>query len=366
MFESRIKQLQDAISKHEIDALLITSNYNIAYLSGILAFSIEERDARILVTKQDIFLFTDARYTEMAKNQSPFITLLEISSEKPFSKLLGKTLENKNIKSLGFEEENITYKETSDLGERLKNVELIPTVEIAESLRTTKDNNEVENIKKACELADKGFEFILKYLKPGVTELETKRNLEDFIRDSGGEISFPSIVAFGKNSAIPHHLSSNSKLLTPSIILLDFGAKVNGYCSDMTRTVFIGQPNQQCAKIYKAVKEAQEVAIEYLKTHMKNDFELKKTQGLANSHLRTLGFSDIPHSLGHGVGLQVHESPHVSPSTDEGVQPGTIITVEPGIYMPNFGGVRIEDTALITESGLELLTKSPKDFISIA
>lgn len=365
MFQARIKLLQSELSHHEIDGLLITSVYNISYLSGIINFSIEEREARILITKQDIYLFTDPRYSELVKQNAPFVTLSEISSEKPFLKLLKHLIKAEKIKSLGFEEDSITYKEAADLEEELKDIQLIPTVEIVEKQREIKDNNEIEKVKLACELTDKAFDYILKHLKPEVTEIEIKTLLENFIRNNGGEPAFPSIIAFGKNSAIPHHLSSNSQLLSPGIVLLDFGAKVEGYCSDMTRTVFIGESNEKLKQMYKATLEAQELAIDYLKTHAKEGFETKKAHILANSHLKALGFDPIPHSLGHGVGLQVHEEPKVSPYSKGGLIPGMVITVEPGVYKPNFGGIRIEDTILITTDGIELLTKSPKELIML-
>ena len=365
MFESRIKSLQDALSNHEIDALLITSSYNIAYLSGIHAFSIEEREARILATKKSIYLFTDARYTEMVKQKAPFIQLVEVSSNNPFSKAFQKATEAENVKEIGFEEESITYKEAADLEEKFSDIEFIPTVEVVEELRTIKDNEESANIKRACALTDKAYAFILKALVPNVTETEVKAQLENFMRLEGGDLAFSSIVAFGSNSAIPHHLSNDTKLKDHDIVLLDFGAKVGGYCSDMTRTVFVGKPTEEAHKIYHATLEAQEVAIDYIKTHMTDGFELKKAHQLANSHLNKLEYPDIPHSLGHGVGLQVHEMPMVSPYSDEKLVPGMVITVEPGIYMAGIGGVRIEDTILITNTGVELLTKSPKGLTAL-
>lgn len=360
MFQQRISSLQDSLPEHDIDALFITSSYNISFLSGILAFSFEEREARILVTKQNTYLFTDARYTEMVKEKAPFLELCEIKSSNTHSQQLKEILKKESIKHLGFEEESITYKEVSDLEEKLSNIEFIPTTEIVEAQRITKDNDEVENVRKACTLTDKAYAFILNSLVPGVSEVEVKAQLENFIRLEGGDLAFSSIVAFGHNSAIPHHLSGNLKLKTDNVVLLDFGAKVNGYCSDMARTVFVGEPTEQMHKIYHATLESQEVALDYLRTHMKEGFELKKAHALANSHLRTLEFPDIPHSLGHGVGLQVHESPVVSPYSDEKLVPGMIITVEPGIYIAGTGGVRIEDTCLITNDGVEILTSSPK------
>ena len=185
MFESRIKSLQDLIPTHEVDAFLITSPYNIAYLTGIRAFSIEEREARMLVTKDYAYLFTDARYVGML-NDKKFIVLREINSENPFSKQLIKILEKEKINEIGFEEENITYGEVSDLEEKLKKADLVPLVDIVEELRMVKDNDEITFVTKACQLTDKGFEYIQKFLKSGVTELEVKIQLENFMRGEEG------------------------------------------------------------------------------------------------------------------------------------------------------------------------------------
>lgn len=361
MFPTRIKNLQGLLSEHAVEALLITSTYNIAYLTGIHAFSIEEREAFVVVTKDNSYLLTDARYTEMVKEKSPFIKLIEISYKNRLSKVLQQIFQEEKINNLGFEEENVSYKEIADLEEKLNNIEFVPTAEIVEDIRISKDKDEVEKLKKACAMTDKAFTFILKHLKSGVSELEIKTKLENFIRENGGSIAFESIVAFGKNSAIPHHQSSDSQLQASDIVLLDFGAKVDGYCSDMTRTVFLGGPNDELQKMYNATLEAQEVAIDYLKTHMKEGFELKKAAELANSHLKLVGYKEIPHGLGHGVGLQVHENPSLSPFSDENFTPGMIVTVEPGVYIPKLGGIRIEDTILITTDGIELLTKSTKN-----
>jgi len=365
MFESRIKQLQAELANFDVEALLITSPYNIAYLTGIHAFSIEEREARILVTKLDAMLFTDARYTQMVKDIAPFITLVEISAQNSFVTAATDYLKSNIIKTMGFEEDNISYKEIADIEEKTNSTDLTPTFDIVEGLREVKDNREIESIRKACALSDKAFEYIRQEIKPGETELEVKTKLENYMRNNGGKLSFDSIVAFGKNSAIPHHMSNGTVLSQNDIVLLDFGAKVDGYCSDMTRTIFVGQPSEQLTRIYTATKEAQEVAMDCLKTHMKEDFESKKPAELANSHLKALGFSDIPHGLGHGVGLQVHENPSLSSLTDDKLTPGMIVTVEPGVYVVNAGGVRIEDTILITMDGIESLTNSPKEMTVI-
>lgn len=365
MFAIRLKKLQYELKKQNIEALLITSSYNIAYITNVFAFSNEEREARILVTKKNIYLFTDARYTEMVKKIALFVTLFEISSKNSFIKLLKQTLNKEKVKDLYFEEENITYKETTDIEEELENTELIPTNDIVEKLREIKDEIEIEKIKKACNLTDLAFEFILKFLKPGVSELEIKNRLENFIRSKSGNLSFESIVAFGVNSTIPHHLSSNYELRTNNPILLDFGAKVDNYTSDMTRTVFLGRPSSRFEKIYKETLRAQEIAINYLKNYEEKDFKAKNVQKLANDSLKSSGFSPIPHAVGHGVGLHVHEEPVISPFSENRLKSGMVITIEPGVYVPNFGGVRIEDTILLKPGGIEILTKSSKKLIVI-
>lgn len=267
---------------------------------------------------------------------------------------------------MGFEENTITYKEAADLEEKLDTTEMIPTEDIVDELREIKNTDEIENIKKACLLTDEAFTYICKEIKTGQTEIEVKVLLENFIRSKGGTISFESIVAFGVNSAVPHHLSGSTKLKGNDIILLDFGAKVDGYCSDMTRTIFIGKTDEKLLKMYKTTHDAQEIALDHLRTHMKEGFEGKRAHTLADSHINANGFENIPHSLGHGVGLQVHELPWLSPFSDSKFQPGTIVTVEPGIYNPEIGGIRIEDTILITTDGIEILTKSSKEILTLS
>ena len=362
MFESRIKKLQNLLPKYNLESLLVTSPYNIAYLTGIHAFSIEEREARIFVTKQNIYLFTDARYTEMVKNNAPFVTLIETTHKNPFSKSINKILIDEKIGQIGFEEEHTTYAEAEKYEEKIK-ADLIPVAGIVEELREIKDKDEIEKIRKTCALTEKAFGFILKHLKPGVTETEVKLTLENFIRSHGSSLSFESIVAFGKNAAIPHHLSGNTKLKELDTILLDFGAKLNNYCSDMTRTVFLGKPPQNIFKMYVANLSAQTEALEFLKTHNKKGFSNKKAAILANNVLKKHGFPPVPHGLGHGVGLQVHEHPTLSPISNGKLKPGNIVTVEPGIYDPKLTGIRIEDTIIITKTGIEILTKSSKEII---
>jgi len=360
MFEARISRLYKLLQKDSIEALLVTSPYNISYLTGIRAFSVEEREARLLVLQNTLYLFTDARYTEMVKKQTPSLTLIEIGSSNPFIQALETVLKQHSIKELDFEEKEITYKEIADIEEKISTVELVPSQDLIEDLREIKDEDEAENIRKACQLTDAAFDYIRKHIQEGQSETEVKIKLENFIRQEGGELSFTSIVAFGKNAAVPHHMSGDATLQSDDSILLDFGAKVNGYCSDMTRCVFLKEPSEKIRNMYTTTLEAQELALEELARHAKEDFKPHLLQENASSHLRAMGYPAIPHGLGHGVGLQVHEYPTLSPYTENPLLPGMVVTVEPGIYLPEIGGIRIEDTVLLTTAGIEILTKSPK------
>lgn len=222
--------------------------------------------------------------------------------------------------------------------------------------------NKLQSVKRACEIGDKVYSQILKKLRVGVSEKEISREIVRMIRTSNARLAFRPIVAFGKNAAEPHHKATNKKLnKNDGFIKIDLGAKFNGYCSDMTRTIFIGRPNTRQKKIYKTVLLAQQKAIKKVKANVKT-YELDK---IARNYIVKLGFDPIPHSLGHGVGKKVHEKPRLSPVSNEVLENGTIFTIEPGIYIKGYGGVRIEDTFYLNKGKLIQLTKSPKNLIEI-
>jgi len=237
--------------------------------------------------------------------------------------------------------------------------------------RLIKAVHEIASIEKACNLGDKTFDYILTKIKEGVSEKELALEIKRFIKKHKAKTSFPPIVAFGKNSSIPHHVPThNSKLLTHnSIILLDFGVRLNNYCSDMTRTVFFGSPTAEYKKMYQTVLDAQQKALEHLVAHLeggrKDSFEVesikaKNVDKVARDYIISRGYPTIPHSLGHGIGLEVHEAPIISPKSKDTLKPGMVFTIEPGIYIPGFGGIRIEDVVVL-EKPCRLLTKSPSD-----
>lgn len=350
-----LNRLQKILAEKGLDALIVSKSANITYLAGYSGFSEIEREAYLIATKKQITLFTNARYLEEVKNIiNKNITLKpRIEFEKELKKLAGK--------KIGFEE-NLTYSEYKYL-RGLTKIKLTQTEDIVENLRTTKSLIEIEKIRRACNLTDKAFKHVLKKIKPGITEKEIAFEIEFFIKTNGGELAFPSIVAFGKNSAIPHHHTSETKLnKKDSFVLLDFGAKYKEYCADMTRTL-INNTTEKALKIYKTVLEAQEKALEYANTKngMLKACEIDKT---ARNYIISLSYPSIPHSVGHGVGLEVHESPSISKNSTDEIFPNSIFTIEPGIYIPEFGGVRIEDVVLKTNIGLETLTKSPKNHVA--
>lgn len=369
-----LAKLRDLLSRSGLDALLISSVSNIVYLTDYTGFFTTEREGFLLACKGKRYFITDARSSEEIKKQVRDFELAEISSGFPLKKLLEKLADKHKIKLLGIEEKNLTVSEFKLIKKHFKTKHFD-----LNKIRSIKNSSEISKIEKACKLGDKTFTHILKRIKLGISEKEVANEIESFIKKNGGDLSFPSIVAFGKNSAIPHHVPNNDKLINNQIIKLDFGVKLNHYCSDMTRTVFFGRANEQFKKMYNTVLRAQKLAIDYLsschselvsespKSRSRNKFGMtgKKVDRVARDHIVSKGYPTIPHSLGHGIGLDVHEAPSLSPKSKDILKEGMVFSIEPGIYLPDFGGVRIEDLAVIEKENLRLLTKSPKNIIAI-
>jgi len=347
--------LRKSLIENKIDALLVTSTANIYYLTGLNDFSFEEREAFLFMSRSDLnmkaYLFTNPLYFGGIKSKLPKNVTPILHTE------LFKKIKESNIKRVGFER-NLTYAEYKRF-KKETGLKFILAEPIVEELRTIKDDGEIKNIKLACNLTDKCYSYILKNIRTNITEKELAWRIEKFIKENGGELAFESIIAFGPNSATPHHKTSNKKLTNKDqFILLDFGAKVDGYCSDMTRTLLTKQNSDRAKKIYQTVLEAQQKAIEAVNSEklIVNSSEIAKN---VDNYLVSKGFKPVPHGLGHGIGLEVHELPHLSPKSHEQLQKGMIFTIEPGIYIPGFGGVRIEDD-FVFDKNLEQLTRSPK------
>lgn len=358
---NRIEKLKSEIKNDDIQALFITSPHNISYLTNILPMSIEEREYYLLVTENVAYVIAPKMFMMAIKEKLSGVRYIEITKEKSLYKIINDICKIEKIKSLGFERENLLYKEYEHLEDALSSIDIFPIEDFVEKTREAKDDIEIQNIKKACALTDSAYSYIIKEIRLNATERELSWKIENFIRENGGSLAFSSIVAFGKNAAVPHHIPTNQKLTKDSFVLFDMGAKVNGYCSDMSRTIFFGRPNEKQVKIYNTTLEAQQMAIEKLREWKNKDFEASHLHNIAQSHIEQMGYSAFPHAIGHGIGLEVHEAPTISMYTEGNpLITNSVITIEPGVYLPNIGGVRIEDTILLEEYGFEILTKSEK------
>ncbi|MBI2031833.1 MAG: aminopeptidase P family protein [Candidatus Levybacteria bacterium] len=358
--KDRLDRLKSIITKNNLDAIVISSVPNIIYLTGYSGFSYFEREAFLIITSRENFLLTDGRYSE-AVSKVPGFNLLEISNSNSLDDVL-KIL-SKKIKRIGLEEDDVTLSE----GKRFKKYFKLHPAKDLVSLRTVKSEDEIKKIKIACRIGDETFSFILGKIKQGISEKEVAHQVEMFVKEKGADLSFPSIVAFGKNSSIPHYQTGNEKLRINNMVLLDFGVRVDNYCSDMTRTIFFGKADKKIKEIYNTVSTSQQLTIKQLNNLLidKKTFEASFIDSIARNHIVKQGFPTIPHSLGHGVGIEVHEPPRLSPRSNEILKNGMVFSIEPGIYLPNIGGVRIEDLVFIRDNKIELLTHSPKDLIEI-
>ncbi|CAN5123440.1 aminopeptidase P family protein [soil metagenome] len=375
----RLTHLRSFFQEKKLDGILIASSVQIAYLTGYHGFSLVEREAYLLVTKTQPFLITDARYTEEVRKACPKITILERNAKTPTSRHIEKICKEQQIERLGFEPDSITITEYKQF--KFNKFTLVPYS--LHALRIQKNEEEIAAIQKACQIGDETFTYIQTQIAEDITEKELAKRMELFIREKDATLSFETIVAFGKNAAIPHHHTDDTRLTTGNTILLDFGVKYENYCSDMTRTIFFKSITDKQKKIYETVKKAQEKAIEYVNQELRilhqekpktNDQRLttdmrplltSNIDKAARSYILDNNFPSIPHGLGHGIGLEVHEAPHLSPLSKEHLTEGMVFSIEPGIYFPHQGSTRIEDLFTIQHNKLQQLTKSSKEILII-
>ncbi len=353
---SRIKELQSRFKDNNIDSFLVTSIKNIFYLTGFTG------DSGILfISPRKAELITDYRFqgeiVQRVKDADVCLTKKNYIEKLSTQRLI------KRRSRVGFESKYVTYNLYWKLRKKLDWLKFKGLDSFIEDLRIRKSEKEIENIKKACEIGDKAFHEILNYIKVGVREIEIGAELEYRMRKAGGEKpSFDTIVASGYRSSIPHGVASNKKLKNREFITIDFGTIYNHYHSDMTRTVFLGSPSDKDKKLYETVYNAQKLAREAVK----EDIELRKVDKIARDYIKKSGFGDyFPHSLGHGVGLDIHESPSLSYKSNEIGKEGMVFTIEPGIYLPDYQGVRIEDTVALQNGNIVTLTNSKRELIAL-
>ncbi len=350
--QTRVNKIAAALQDKAVDALLVLQSENRFYLSGFTGDA-----GALLITAGQSYIITDFRFIEQAREQSPHLEIIKIEAtlEDALADLAGRL----NLHVLGFEADYISYKFYDTLHDKLGEVTLRPVEGMVEQFRLIKDKDELVAIAKAMSLLDEGFIHICRFIKPGVSEREVALELEMFMRLRGAEkTAFPFIVASGARAALPHGEASTKAIGLGEAITLDFGVVVDNYHSDMTRTVSLGSPNAQIREIYSIVLEAQLNALAAVKAGVPACVVDKAAREVIASH----GYGEnFGHGTGHGVGLAVHEGPGLSSRDTTVLQEGMVVTVEPGIYLPGVGGVRIEDSVVVEQNGCRLLTSSPKD-----
>lgn len=361
VLNDRLKNLQDEVKLQKLDAALISKVANIIYLTDYSGFSLEEREAYLLITPSKQFIFTDGRYSEAAKKLVPNFELMEISGKSKFKDLLSHLLTKHQVSNLGVEESDLKVSEYKGIK---KVITSLSDFKFHEH-RAIKTPEEIKLVEKACQIGDGAFIFIQTKITTGISEKQLMFHLENFIREQGFEPSFKTIIAFAENSAIPHHQTSDKQLESGDFVLLDFGVKFKNYCSDMTRTLVFGKPTEKQKLIHETVKQAQQEAFDHLKANFKKGVKAEDLDKIARFHILNSKFPTMPHSLGHGIGIEVHEHPYLSMNSKETLKEGMVFSIEPGIYLPELGGVRIEDLYVIEKNGVRQLTTSHKSLIAV-
>lgn len=345
----RIKKLYLVLDQQGLDGLIVSLPANITYLTEYTS-----RDSYLLVSRKQNVYFTDSRYLEEARLELKELARLQKINGSLF-KIIADTCLDIGLKRIGFEERYLPYAEYKKIGQGLgKKADLIPTHSLIEELRQVKDQQEIKKIRKAVQITAQALRFIKDFITPGKKEIEIEAELERFIRYQGAANSaFDIIVASGLNSSFPHHISSQKRIQKDDLILIDMGVEYQGYKSDLTRVFFLGKIKVLANQIYNIARKAQEKTIEKIKPGAK----AKEIDRIGRQYIREKGFGKyFGHNLGHGVGLEVHEYPRISGQDDTALEAGMVFTVEPGIYLPNKFGVRIEDMILVTKKGCEVLS----------
>lgn len=340
------------------DCVLITSDVNRRYFTGMKSSA-----GIVLAFPEKLYLLIDFRYIEKARATVKNAEVIELENT---GKQLSELLKKHNSHTMSIESETMTVKLLNSYKHFLKEVDIDESDSLSNAinrLRTVKDDSEIDCIRKAQEIAEKSLDELIPFIHEGRTEREVAMELNRLMFANGAEdLSFETIVLSGSNTSMPHGVPSDKKICNGEFVLMDFGAVWNGYHSDMTRTICVGEPSDEMKKVYNIVLEAQTKAIEYAKAGITG----KELDKVARDIIKKAGYGDcFGHSLGHGVGMEIHEKPNASPNSDVIFEKNSIVTVEPGIYIAGKFGVRIEDFVILTENGCDNLTKYAKNIISL-
>jgi Xaa-Pro aminopeptidase len=361
--KGRLLRLRDALPAHHLDALLVTHLPNILYLCGFTGSA-----GALLVTHTRSVFFTDGRYTAQARaevkaaktvsaGKAPLTTAATWLAAHQLSRRTGSF-------KVGVESDHMTVAARSLLSGILpSNVRLRPAPPLVEQARMVKDEEEIACIRSAVILGASLFDRVLEIIRPGVREAEVAAEMEYAARKAGAQtMSFETIIASGERSALPHGRASQSAIPGQAFVVCDFGVILSGYCSDMTRTVYVGRPSAEARGVYQSVKQAQQAAVDAVRPGI----SVGEVDRAARKSLQKSGLVKyFTHSTGHGVGLEIHEAPRVAVGQTEILRPGMVITIEPGVYVPGTWGVRIEDMVVVTEHGCEVLTPTSKELVAI-
>jgi Xaa-Pro aminopeptidase len=343
----------------DLDGMLLISEPNISYLTGFSGDS-----SRLLVSKMGCVFLTDGRYTEQAvKEIHPEIEVFKWIDDKRYGiETYQKFVDAFQITNLGFESDIMSFAIHQKFEHGVKNVQMIPTEGLVETLRMVKNEKEIEILRHACKISDKALELALPLIKAGITEKELAAHLEFNMKMEGADdISFPTIILFGNRTSLLHGGPGDTKLQNGDFVQFDFGALYHGYHADMSRTFVIGKASQKQKELYKIMQTAEMKAIESLKHGVEGNYpDTIVRQVIPDSYI-----NDYYPGLGHGVGLVIHEEPFIKNSSNFTFQSGMVVTIEPGVYIPGWGGMRIEDTVLVKENGYEMLTHFPRELMEL-
>ena len=353
-FERRRGRLRRKLKSLNVDAILITNFVNVTYLTGFTGDS-----SHLLLDKHGECLLSDSRYDVQIEDECPGLEVISRRAPTPMSEILGKAVRSRKIGTLGIEADSLTVANRDELAAALTGIELAGTGGVVGELRQIKDRSEVDAIRNSLRLAERAFAVIRASLRPEQTEREIAFALEHQIRLFGGDgCSFAPIVAAGHRAALPHAHPQNRVIGEDDLLLIDWGALSQGYMSDLTRVLVTGKMSPKLERIYGVVLKAQRRAIDAIRPGV----TLGEVDNAARSIIQKAGFGPkFGHGLGHGFGLEIHENPRMAPNQPQKLKAGMVVTVEPGIYLPNWGGVRIEDDILVTKHGHEVLSDVPKE-----
>jgi Xaa-Pro aminopeptidase len=354
----RLSALIEGLTAAHVDGLLVTSLANVRYLTGFSGSS-----ALLFVTARDTILITDFRYKTQIAGEVGDLARISIESQSLWTGLWSVLTQLSSIEVLGFESAHLLHRDFQRLLEAGARWQWRPTMDLVETLRERKDADELALISAANGVATRALERTLPQIRAGMSELGVAGVLEKALRDEGSEgFPFPSIVASGPRSALPHARSSARRVETGDFLLLDFGAEVSGYCADVTRTFVVGRSGAEQREVYDVVRTANEQASRRVRAGMSG----RDADAIARDYIQQRGYGDLfGHSLGHGLGLEVHEAPRLARTAEGALAEGAVVTIEPGIYRPGWGGVRIEDDVFLGPTGPQILTRFTHELIEL-